>query len=259
MVDISKQTAEKIRLENIFKPEIRTLFARIVRDFAVRFANTGIVRDAMTYQADWKTIIDRHYVRVQNRFMGVAVGKKSAESDKEKDDKELLLLALLTWRDENSVEQARIISETTSRNLNDAVRMAREEAVADGVVLSTRELAANAAAILKRKLAGRVDSIAMSETQSAAETTKFFEAEIDDGHEPSILRPATAVAVTTAKKTWRTVGDKRVRPIHRAVNGQTVPILEPFIVNGEKLMYPGDRSLGASVGNVANCRCSAIY
>jgi uncharacterized protein with gpF-like domain len=64
---------------------------------------------------------------------------------------------------------------------------------------------------------------------------------------------------TNVKKKWVTVGDDKVRPAHRVANGQIKPINQPFIVAGEKLMFPGDTSLGASIKNVANCRCNARY
>ena len=38
-------------------------------------------------------------------------------------------------------------------------------------------------------------------------------------------------------------------------NGQTVPNEDHFLVSGELLMYPGDRS--GSAGNIINCRCDA--
>lgn len=67
------------------------------------------------------------------------------------------------------------------------------------------------------------------------------------------------------KKRWLTSRDARVRrpegssPFdHVAAEGQTVAIDEPFIVSGEQLMFPGDRSRGASAGNIINCRCTTV-
>lgn len=51
-------------------------------------------------------------------------------------------------------------------------------------------------------------------------------------------------------------GGTPVRPAHLAANGQTVPVDEPFIVGGEKLMYPHDPA--GSPGNIINCRCASI-
>jgi uncharacterized protein with gpF-like domain len=57
-------------------------------------------------------------------------------------------------------------------------------------------------------------------------------------------------------KQWLTSGNANVRPAHQAANGQVVPVEEPFIVDGEELMNPGDSS--GSPGNVINCHCVAI-
>ena len=59
-------------------------------------------------------------------------------------------------------------------------------------------------------------------------------------------------------KEWVATSDDRTRPAHADADGQQVPIDEPFIVDGEKLMYPGDISMGASPSNVINCRCTMI-
>ena len=61
------------------------------------------------------------------------------------------------------------------------------------------------------------------------------------------------------RKTWHTILDKRTRDWHAEVNWQTKPITEPFEVNGELLQFPRDESLGASGGNIVNCRCSVTY
>lgn len=56
-------------------------------------------------------------------------------------------------------------------------------------------------------------------------------------------------------KTWKTFGDLKVRPTHKAANGQRVPLDMPFTVGGYQMMFPNDSSLGAPVGEVVNCRC----
>lgn len=57
------------------------------------------------------------------------------------------------------------------------------------------------------------------------------------------------------RKVWRAVGDNRTRQAHRAASGQVQDFDKPFIVGGEKMMYPADISLGASAKNTINCRC----
>ena len=103
----------------------------------------------------------------------------------------------------------------------------------------------------------------MQETETIAEASKFIEAEVASDLTPSIL--GGAVAITQTEKTWRNMGDSRVRrpptsPFdHWSPNGQTVGLLEPFIISGEELMYPKDTSRGASQGNVLRCRCLSEY
>lgn len=57
---------------------------------------------------------------------------------------------------------------------------------------------------------------------------------------------------------WVSTDDGRTRPEHLDANRQEVPYDEPFEVGDEKLMYPGDISLGANAGNVINCRCTMV-
>lgn len=57
-------------------------------------------------------------------------------------------------------------------------------------------------------------------------------------------------------KFWDATGDSRTRPEHTAVEAEYsdgIPFDQPFIVGGERMMYP--RQAGASAGNVINCRC----
>lgn len=57
-------------------------------------------------------------------------------------------------------------------------------------------------------------------------------------------------------KEWICACDKRSRRWHKEANGKQVSLEEPFLVGGEKLMHPGDSSLGASAKNVIQCRCT---
>ncbi|WP_307302788.1 MULTISPECIES: phage minor head protein [unclassified Paenibacillus] len=56
------------------------------------------------------------------------------------------------------------------------------------------------------------------------------------------------------KKKWRATGGKHTREYHRKANGQIVNVDEPFTVDGEKLIHPGDPA--GSAKQIANCRCT---
>ena len=59
------------------------------------------------------------------------------------------------------------------------------------------------------------------------------------------------------KRRWVCTKDARTRFGHAMADGQTVVgTKEPFIVDGEKMMFPGDKSLGAHGWNIYNCRCT---
>lgn len=59
------------------------------------------------------------------------------------------------------------------------------------------------------------------------------------------------------KKEWVSATDERVRISHQIANGQAVDQDEYFVVNGERLMHPGDPE--GSAANVINCRCTIIH
>lgn len=60
-------------------------------------------------------------------------------------------------------------------------------------------------------------------------------------------------------KEWMTIGDSKVRDTHVAVNGVKRPIDIPFQLEGGLMQYPTDGSLGASLSEIINCRCIAVY
>lgn len=62
---------------------------------------------------------------------------------------------------------------------------------------------------------------------------------------------------TPLTKRWlATLSDDHTRPGHREADGQVRPLMAPFLVSGEPLLYPGDKA--GSPSNVINCRCTAV-
>jgi uncharacterized protein with gpF-like domain len=54
-------------------------------------------------------------------------------------------------------------------------------------------------------------------------------------------------------KEWDTRMDGKERPAHHLANGQSQSLNQPFIVDGEPLLFPGDPT--GHPANVINCRC----
>lgn len=56
-------------------------------------------------------------------------------------------------------------------------------------------------------------------------------------------------------KVWDSTLDKRTRHTHQELDGQTVEVDEPFVINGHKAMYPS----GFGVASLdINCRCCSL-
>lgn len=253
----NSQLQLKLELEQRFRPVVRRLFTSIRLDFRLAVIRGQNLR-ATKYASQWETILKDHYRRVQKIFRGIA--DRNTKQDDDINDE--ILAALLLWADQNAPRSAERITMTTQKNIDDAVDMARQSLAADGITQYTnRELATVALAILTRKFGGREQSIITTETQGPAESTKLIESFVYAGFpgeavttgQPLVSKPGEPL------KEWVTMGDDRVRDWHRDANGQRVPISKPFVSHGEKLRYPGDPSMGASLKNIINCRCSSFY
>jgi hypothetical protein len=68
---------------------------------------------------------------------------------------------------------------------------------------------------------------------------------------------ATAATLPGIEHTWQTRGDEKVRESHPQLNGVTLPVKEPFEVDGAVLHYPGDPL--APPSQTVNCRCRLVY
>lgn len=198
--------------------------------------------------------------------------------------------------EERAVRRSKEIDNTTQNKLESAIDEARVVLVEEGNANPTnRELMITASGIFGRKNNGRISIIANTETQNTTEglrqdiTLKTHE-ELEDvildrdkkkadelyktsrdyttyqiKEKIETAEIATLVTIlVTARKQWQTMGDSKVRRFprdafdHVTANRQTVGLREPYIVSGQLMMYPGDTSLGASKGNVINCRCVSL-
>ena len=291
---LTREVAEKLRLEALVKPGIRKIFARVVDDFRVSVGRTSQPQEISRYRTSFESLLEDHYRRVQKAFSGAILlhnkastfselRHKAAKPEEEESNIEELIAAIfLLWREQHAPVQADIIARTTAKDMDDAIDQARQALREEGKPIDKRSVAATAAAILKRILRGRVDLIAVTETQTAAETTKAIEAstaarvlipgipvprDIVPIIEPVAPAPGAGPRLTPVqpvlKKSWLDMRDKRVRATHldagRRYGAAAIPLNEAFIVGSSRMMYPGDTSLGAPVREIAHCRCCAQY
>lgn len=248
----------KLKLERTFRNELRSIFGRMVNDFKINILYTGwplgmAVFDI--YKADWKSLLNRHYLRVHSAFKNMVRTEQTIKQEDDESNEDEVLGALLLWRQMQSERSAGTIMTTNERNMRDSLMEAQEELTREGKPLDSRSIAALAIVFLRRKFRRRTQIIAEYETQLAAEKSKLTQAESIAG----VLGRGFPRVVIAVSKVWRTMRDERVRPNHRAAEGQVRPVNQPFDVGGQKLMYPGDWSLGATASNLMGCRCVSIY
>ena len=253
--------AKKIRLERIVIPEIRSLFNRMNKENAQSIAATGMPIVAGKYLGEWESLLRKHYLRVQGDFTG-DIEALLDEEDQGLSDTETaaLLAALILWRDQRARNSSRIITNTNERQMSESIQSGRQLFTEQNErAPSNPELALGAAAIFRRKYRPRSANIAMIETETAAENTKFTEAAVLSGEKPAdVIRPGSMVA-TKSLKIWRDFGDNLVRKLHKRLNGVKKLLNEAFETGGERLMYPKDTSLGATAKNIMGCRCSLDF
>lgn len=249
---------KKLILERSLLPKIRTINGKIVRQFTKELAKSGNVINSAEFDAELNLALMDHYRKVGAEFDDqILLPKDVAKTEEEADAiSDALLLYYLT----RAADQTTIINTTTQGQMGDSVRIGNEEAArmaAEGQPISAIEAAVISGAVLSRKLRARSVTISETETQAVAETAKATNASILLFQQPDTI--AITPRAIEATKEWVTFGDERVRSAHLAADSIEVNVTEPFTVGGELLMRPGDTSMGASAGNIINCRCSAVY
>ena len=256
---LKKDLSEKIRLEKIFIKEIKSLFARLNKDSMLNILLYDATLPAEKYQSEWEALLRKHYTRVQSAFSG-NVEELLAEGDKGLSNVEevAIIAALLWWRDNRAELQAKIITDTTNRQLTKSIIAARELLAEQKIEITKASTARTTAAIFKKGYSSRVANISATETQSAAESTKMMEAANLSGVEPQNIYNPSGLDVKSTKE-WSAVGDSKTRKAHSDVSGTSILINEIFIVGGESMLHPGDATLGATAKNLAYCRCALLY
>lgn len=259
ITDLMGDFDDKIRLETQLRPKLREYNTEVITDFIETYASTGGITSMSDFNADLSDILINHYEIVATEFDNRISQTLPSDVQITDEEEDLITAALLTWLLIEAPNHAKLINATTQDNMLDAVRLAvNDPLVRDLSGLEAQRTAAMIAGRqVERDLMGREGGILMTETQTPAETAKATEAEILAGQTPSI--EGGSAQESEINKEWVSRGDARVRDSHISADGQIVPMNQPFNVGGESLQWPGDRTLGASLGNIVNCRCEANY
>jgi len=255
----------------------KTMIVDLKNYFAEQKRNVRAGKDIDTIAP----VLQKHYLRIVRTLTGKQIKQNIPQE-------------VIDFIANKADIQANEIDDTTRKEIEQSIELARQSLQDEGITDYTQEtLLLIASKIFIRKSKWRIRTVSNTETQENAEgirnilalaglkelETAIAENDITKISEIYQEKPSyTAYKVrqligveeaavlfafiASAKKEWETMGDSKVRikPFnHQAANGQQVGITEPFIVSGQLLKYPGDMSLGASIGNVVNCRCLSVY
>lgn len=123
----------------------------------------------------------------------------------------------------------------------------------------------NIAKMVAKQLGTRMGGIANAQTNGPAEEARQIQAQEQAAAAANVEVVPDADATHDVIQIWHNVGDNRVRGApnnprysaydHWTCEGQERSVDQPFLISGEMLRFPGDSALGATIGNLVNCRC----
>lgn len=251
---------DKLLFERMLMGELKFFNQQMARRTIQEYAQSGRSFQAVETQPALADMLLNHYNRVGEPFSEQITDILPADIQATEAETNTILAALAAFFGGRAPEQAEIITGTNQNDIeasiNTAIMISQEDAAATGTPQSRVDIAVLAGAGLSRRLTGRVRGIAALETQAVAEAAKATEAQILTFQPPSVV--GGSLRESPVMKEWITVADERVRQAHVFADSQEVTLNQPFSVGGEALRWPGDTSLGASAGNVINCRCSSV-
>ncbi len=255
---------KKVKLEQKLHRALRVLDREIAETFTKVLSESAQIIDMHSRALEpLKGILRQHYFDVETVFDS-QLRKKLAKDVLITEIEEVTIRsALSTHFEAKAAEQANLILNTHQKNAIEAFAQGRQAAALDEIT-DNRQIARISGNILDRKFVGREQGISVLETLHSAEASKATEFEVLSGSNTLSVRGEVPIVET--HKIWTTMGDHRVRGAepgddfdHILADEQRVLGGEPFRVSGQLLNNPGDTSLGASIGNVARCRCATRF
>ena len=105
------------------------------------------------------------------------------------------------------------------------------------------------------KIADRLQNVTDMNRNSAIRNARTAITGAENAGRVESYQYAESIGITLRKE-WLATLDDRTRDEHRALDGQRVGVDEPFTVDGEEIMFPGDPNAEGYL--VYGCRCSLV-
>lgn len=247
----SEEVAKKTKHELPFFKDIKPFLRSINDDFAQQYIADGTVIDANEYKATLIGLLFKNYKKISKDFKNTIRESFDEKVSVEVDAK--INSDINKFLKDLGDRRSDLILDTTNKEIANELSKTVSEFIEEEKEIVNTEIAKETKKKLNKKVDGRAAIIAISETQTTAESTKNIE--------KNVLSVAGIVLGGVAIKTnlrdiWITTLDERTRPAHAAANLQPRQADGFFYVGGERLRYPGDSN--GSPGNIINCRCSVV-
>lgn len=272
---------EKMKLESRMTPDLNRFFKRMANDLEASVLLTGGVQPTTKYEKSLSAILLGQYQRVETKF----ANRHTDQLADEPVDSNiwLVLLALgsligLTTKAEvlvhlrnqtnvavdefidiNVPKDEGNISRTNDKHLQVAVATAGVTLTEElGRLPNNAELAKESKKQFLKHDLSRTNTIAATTTQKAAEGMKNINRVTFLDFRNSTDSVRLQIPQNKGGEVWASLGDNIVRVAHIRADGQ-IKQNGTFTVMGQLLKFPGDDSLGATLDNIINCRCSSIF
>lgn len=248
----------KIELEAIITSQlINRYFSPISKEFFKTYSESGVIPSFSLHNQNLNKVLINNYDKTAKEFSR-KLRNELGRVENSQELNEIIQANLELLRTIDIATSQKSISNTTQNDLQKSVKDIILAAASANVVLTNNQIARRARRKFNSLSQSRVGTISMTQTQQASEGGKNTEANVLNKNNAVFTAAGINFATAVIRKTWITKMDNRVRPAHVLAENQKANLRKPFNVGGELLMFPGDTSLGASLGNVINCRCSSV-
>ena len=273
--------AVKLKYEMKLEGKLKAVFNRMADELVIVYSETGEIPTLKDFAQELEVILKKAYREVAN-FSSKHYERELQKEQDEGNSSAILLLLLLLRKDITRkifVNINKNIRSTAPAQVGHILKTTRKVIASEidrtisqrqeGEVINNSTIIGRAIAKIKEKNATRAGLISEMEIGTGfalgteAENLEFSVI-VDDAKKNSRILANLSqedyglFLLLEMEKTWITMLDPKVRDIHTSAHGQKKPILRPYVVGGELLMEPKDTKLGASLGNVINCRCVSI-
>lgn len=243
--NIEEASKKEDRLQNSLKVDFvkrlnsnLNVISNSIIDNKFNIANDGNINKYLQLLG---TTLFINYQKIGNKFKDT-IRSKLNFSNNEVTSK--VNLNLQFYFQEQTREITPKLLKTTNERVENTIKLLQESDISnDELIKQAKQLL-----LLQNNL--RSVTIADTETNKIAENSKHTEA---------IALVSSVGFLVRLKKRWDSTLDGKTREGHARADGQLASLNQPFVVDGESLMYPSDISLGASLANVINCRCKTHY